>query len=100
MRSTMRLKDERITHIANLITNRVKAERLVDFIDEGAARKEIRRAITDYLKVEDQVDDRVKSRIASYSRRIPEGSGEWEVLYRKFYPEEMAKVRRHPPRKI
>mgnify|MGYP005848196455 CR=1 FL=1 len=89
----MRLRDEKISHIANLITNKIKGEGLVEFIDEVAARREIKQAITDYLRLEDMVDAKVRGRIASYSRKIPEGSGEWEVLYKKFLAEEMAKAR-------
>ena len=33
-----------------------------------------------------------KARIASQKRTIPEGSGEWEILYRKYYNEELRKV--------
>ena len=89
----MRLKEEKIFHIANLIANQIKAQGLVEFIDETAVRKELKGAILDYLKVDDEVDAKVRAKIGSYSRKIVEGSGEWEVLYRKFFVEEMARIR-------
>jgi hypothetical protein len=33
----------------------------------------------------------VRSRLQSYSRQIPEGSQEWDVLYQKTYEEELRK---------
>lgn len=89
----MRLKEEKIFHIATIIANKIKAEGLVEYIDEARARKVIRATILEYLKLEDEIAARVRAKIASYSRRIPEGSGEWEVLYRKFFSEEMARAR-------
>lgn len=89
----MRLREEKIFHIANLIANKIKAEGLVEYTDEVAARKELKGAIMDYLKVDDVVDAKVRAKIGSYSRKIAEGSGEWEVLYRKFFAEEMARIK-------
>ena len=37
---------------------------------------------------EEEIDRFVRNRLASYSRPIPEGSPEWEVLYRKTMEEE------------
>ena len=89
----MRLREEKIFHIANLIANKIKAEGLVEYTDEVAVRKELKGAIMDYLKVDDVVDAKVRAKISSYSRKIAEGSGEWEVLYRKFFVEEMARIK-------
>jgi hypothetical protein len=42
--------------------------------------------------VQDQeIDRKVKAKLASYSRGIIEGSNEWDVLYRKTFEEEMRK---------
>ena len=43
------------------------------------------------LAQEEEVDRKVRSKLASYSRGIIEGSAEWEVLYRKTFEEEMQK---------
>ena len=42
-------------------------------------------------RVEDEVDTFVRQKIAKLSRRVPEGGREWEILYRKYFGEEMAK---------
>ena len=89
----MRLTEEKVLHITNLIVNGLKAEGLVEFGDEIVTRKEIKAAMLDYLRLEEVIDVKVRAKIASYRRTIPEGSGEWEVLYRKFYAQEMELAR-------
>ncbi len=53
--------------------------------------KEIKRVLADSMNVEEQIHRLVRSRLQSYSRRIPEGSSEWDVLYEKTYREELRK---------
>jgi len=90
----VRLSSERISHISHLIFNKLWADDLIDFESEEKAVREIKRTISEYLDVEEEVDGMVRKKIASYSRKIPEGSSEWGVLYRKFFEEEMAKRKR------
>lgn len=49
----------------------------------GHLRTEIFRVLEDEAKLEDSIDQEIRRTLASYSRPVPEGSGEWEVLYRK-----------------
>ena len=46
-------------------------------------RTEILRALTEESKLEETIDSEVRKTLASYSRPMPEGSREWEVLYQK-----------------
>ncbi len=59
--------------------------------DAEQALKEIKRVLADAMNVETRIDQQVRARLASYSRRIPEGSAEWDVLYQKTYEEELRK---------
>jgi hypothetical protein len=43
------------------------------------------------LAQEEDIDQKVKAKLASYSRGIVEGSAEWDVLYRKAFEEETRK---------
>jgi hypothetical protein len=54
-------------------------------------RLEIVRAINDALKLEEAVDTAVRRTLASYSRKIVEGSREWDVMYQKLFEEELAR---------
>jgi hypothetical protein len=64
--------------------------------DEIKAIKEIKRIIAQEIKIDEEIDEFVRGKLSSYSRRIPEGSPEWEVMYRKFFQEEIGKRRRGP----
>jgi hypothetical protein len=37
------------------------------------------------------IDESVRRKLQSYSKKIHEGSSEWEILYQKFFEEEAAK---------
>lgn len=87
----MRISEDRISHLAHQIVDKVWKDDLADFSDESRALACIKESITAYFAVEEEVDELVRRKLASYaSAKIP-GSREWEVLYHKFYAEEMAK---------
>jgi len=37
------------------------------------------------------VDEFARDRISRLSRKVPEGGREWEILYRKYFEEEIAR---------
>jgi hypothetical protein len=53
--------------------------------------KEIKRVLGVELAQEQDIDRKVRAKLASYSRGIVEGSAEWDVLYRKTFEEETRK---------
>jgi len=87
----VRLSDDRISHIAHLVFDAVWKADLVDFPDENKALLEIKKVITGFLKVEDDADSAARNKIRSLSRGVPEGSREWDILYRKYFEEEVSK---------
>ncbi len=87
----MRLSDERISHIAHLVSEGIWKDDLVDFTDDARALKEIKDVIKGFLSLEDSADATARSKIQSLSRDVPEGSKEWDVLYRQYLEEELSK---------
>lgn len=87
----MRFSEDRISHLAHLLHKGLMKDALVTYADEDRAHREIKKALIDYLKVEDQADQTVREKLASLKRGVLEGSREWEVLYRKYFEEELAK---------
>ncbi|MBI5418585.1 MAG: DUF507 family protein [Deltaproteobacteria bacterium] len=87
----MRLTEDRISHLSHLVIDRLYKDDLADFPDEAAALREAKSAFTAYVRAEDEVDTLARQKIARLSRRVPEGGREWEILYRKYVEEEMAK---------
>jgi hypothetical protein len=87
----LRLSDDRISHLAHLITDGIWKDDLVDFTDDDKALSEVKRVITQCLRLEDDADNAARAKIRSLSRDVPEGSREWDILYKKYFEEEMAK---------
>ena len=86
------LSEDKVSHLSHVILQVVKRSPLVTVqADEGRVLKEIKRVLASELAEEEQIDRTVKAKLASYSRRIVEGSAEWEVLYRKTFEEETRK---------
>jgi len=91
----VRLSDEKISHLSHLILNNLLKRDIAILLDEDIkAIREIKRVIIQELKLDEEIDDLVRGKLQSYSRKIPEGSPEWEVMYKKFFHEEMVKRKR------
>ncbi len=86
------LSEDKVSHLSHIILQAVKKSPAVTVKSEEAkVLKEIKRVLAAELAQEDEIDRKVKAKLASYSRGIVEGSSEWEVLYRKTFEEEMRK---------
>ncbi len=88
----MRLSDDKITHLTHVILKGLLEKDLIDpLAEEGKIRREIRRSIVQEINIFEELDSKVRNKLQSYSKKIPEGSPEWEVLYQKFFHEEAAR---------
>jgi len=86
------LSEDKVSHLSHLILNEVKRNPAVQIrSDEERVLKEIKRVLAAELTQEEEIDRKVRARLGSYSRGIVEGSGEWDVLYRKIFEEETRK---------
>ncbi len=64
-----------------------------EFIAErNEVRLEIVREFNSLLRMEYQLDQSVRAKIKSQKREVAEGSNEWDILFRKYYSEEMRKL--------
>ena len=88
----MLLSDDKISHLSHVILGYLKKSPLVRLKgDETRALREIKRVLALELAQEEELHRLVQDRLASYSRPIPVGSQEWEVLYKKTLEEERRK---------
>ena len=60
--------------------------------EKNEVRLEIMRQMQDLLREESQMDRGVRDKIRSQKREIAEGSEEWDLLFRKYYSEELRKL--------
>jgi len=88
-----KLSREKMHHLSKLILNALYKNEQVDFLDEpNEIRLTIFRAIEEEMKLYDQIDQKAREKISSQKKNIEEGSQEWEILYRKYYNEELSKL--------
>lgn len=66
-------------------------EEIEFFEEEADIRLEVARIIQEELRDDEVIDQAVRYKIESQVRDIPEGSEEWDILYRRYYDEEMSK---------
>lgn len=89
-----RLTESRISHLAHLIIDGVWKGDLADFPSEARALAETKKIVSDFFGGDDRLDEIVRQKIQSLSRRVAPGTREWDVLYRKYMEEEARKQRK------
>lgn len=88
----MKLSSEKINQISNAIMKDFKERDEVDYIAEiTEVRLQVVKVITDVLLVDDEVDAIARKKLTSQSKSFFEGSNDWDIMYNKYYEEEMAK---------
>lgn len=86
------LSDEKVTHLTHVVLKGLIDRDLVGLNDEeGKIRREMKRIIFNELKIGEDIDLVVRKKLQSFSRKLVEGSPEWEILYKKFFREEEVK---------
>ncbi len=88
----MSLSREKVNHLSQLVVRRLEEMPEVTLrMPSNTVRLQIVNAIQEALRLEEEVDFAVRQTLASYTRRIVEGSREWDVMYQKLYELEMDK---------
>ena len=89
----MRISRDKVNKLAHRIADALAEMDKVDFIeDRNSIRMEARRILEELLKQEERIDAAARQKIESQRRTITEGSQEWDILYRKYYNEEVKKL--------
>lgn len=89
----MRLSRDKVNKLAHSVADALATIDDVEFIeDPNAIRMEARRILEELLAAEERIDLAAKQKIESQKRTITEGTQEWDILYRKYYNEEVKKL--------
>jgi len=89
----MRLSREKVNKLSHLVTEELVKLDDIEFIeDRNTIRLEIVKIVNEELKKEETLDQEARKKIASQKKTVPEGSLEWDILYRKYYAEEVKKL--------
>jgi uncharacterized protein len=87
-----KLSDGRIEAMALAVVKALETRGGVSVTDRGAAVRIVAGQLRGAFQEDSALDRAVRTRIASLSRKVPEGSREWDILYRQ-YAEEISRRR-------
>lgn len=89
----MRLTREKIVRISHQLIELLVQRNEVEFVeDRDTIRQHMVQTMTNVLREEERVEAEVRKRITSQKKEILEGSEEWDVLFRKYYSEELRRM--------
>jgi len=89
----MKLTHEKTVKLSHEILSAIMALDEIEIFEEpNVIRLEIVKILNDLMREEEKVEESVRNQISSQKRTIPEGSAEWEILYRKYYQEALRKL--------
>jgi hypothetical protein len=83
------ISDDRAAHLAKIVVDGIWGDELVDYTDDDGAMRAAKNAMLAFQAECEEVDNVAKQKVASLKRGVVEGSSEWEVLYRKYFEEEL-----------
>jgi hypothetical protein len=79
--------------VAHAVADLLAETESVEFLeDRNTIRLEVRKILENLLTQEAKIDASARQKIESQKRTILEGSQEWDILYRKYYNEEVKKL--------
>ena len=89
----MRISRDKANKVAHVVSDALASMDQVEFAeDRNTIRLEARKVLEDLLNQEARIDAAARQKIESQKRTIIEGTPEWEILYRKYYNEEVKKL--------
>ena len=89
----MRVSRDKVNKLAHTVADTLAEIPEVDFLeDRNTIRQEARKALEKLLTDELRIDTAARQKIASQRKIILEGSQEWDILYRKYYNDEVKKL--------
>jgi hypothetical protein len=89
----VRLSRDKMNKLAHVIADALAEMEDVEFVeDRNTIRVGARTILEDLLNQESRIDAAARQKIESQRRTILEGTPEWDILYRKYYNEEVKKL--------
>ncbi len=89
----MRISRDKLNKMAHMVADALAETDECEFLDDrNAIRQEARKALEKTLTEEMKIDQAARQKIASQRKIIVEGSQEWDILYRKYYNDEVKRL--------
>jgi hypothetical protein len=89
----MRISRDKLNKIAHTVADTLAEIDEVGFLeDRNTIRQEARKALEQLLTEETRIDQAARLKISSQRKIIAEGTQEWDILYRKYYNDEVRRL--------
>jgi len=89
----VRLSRDKLNKLAHTAADALAEMEQVEFLeDRNSIRVKVRELLEELLKQEEKIDVAARQKIENQRRTIIEGTQEWDILYRKYYNEEVKKL--------
>jgi hypothetical protein len=93
----VKLSREKVLHMSHLILGYLDKDDGVEYFDDPQEiRQTIVKIIMDEMRNDEAIDALVRKKLET-QKRVIEGSEEWDVLYRKYFEEEVSRHRKLMP---
>lgn len=83
----MSLSEDRISNMAHEVVDLIWRNDLADVTDESRALARVKQSLGAFFGAVDEIDATVRAKLRNHAQ----GSRDWELLFQKFYQEELAK---------
>ena len=89
----MRINRDKLNKLAHTVADTLAEIDQVGFLeDRNTIRQEARKELELLLLEEAKIDTMARQKISNQRKIILEGSQEWDILYRKYYNDEVRKL--------
>lgn len=89
----MRISRDKINKLAHVVADTLADTDEAEFQeDRNTVRQEARKILEVLFAEETRIDAAARQKISSQQRIILEGSQEWDILYRKYYNDEVKRL--------
>jgi uncharacterized protein len=89
----VRISRDKVNKLAHVVADTLAEVDEAEFLeDRNTIRQEARKALEHLLMEELRIDKAARQKIESQRKVILEGSQEWDILYRKYYTDEVKKL--------
>jgi uncharacterized protein len=86
------ISEDRQSHLAHILIDGIWNDDLVEFTDEDMALRIAKKAIVQWVNEAGSIDQAVRHKIGTLKKSLTEGTPEWDIMYSKYYEEEVRKL--------
>ncbi len=90
---SLKLSRNKVNCLTRLVIEYIEINEELDYVEDiGNIRLKLFHIIMNELRMYEDIENNAKERVNSQKKTIPEGSREWEILFRKYANEELNKL--------